>query len=176
MTKFKIGDKVVCVNAIENSLVKVGEEYTVDDTSGRHLSLVGKGSCLFFEDRFELAEELTQDFNEIIADLQNQLDTWKRIHATDQECIRAFMGKGFDLSQHVVLPVEEFRRMENRLLDESKYAENLVTRIYDLVAENKAIAAERRELVNIILRLRKPGNDVTHEESLKIMKILEEVK
>ena len=122
----------------------------------------------------------TRTFEQIIADLQNQLDTWKRIHATDQECIRTLMGKGFDLSQHVVLPIEEFRRMENRLLDESKYAADLLNRTRALTAERDKwfdnFQSERRELVNIILRLRKPGNDLTHEESLKIMKILEEVK
>jgi len=83
---------------------------------------------------------------EHIADLENQLATWRNIHRADQECIQALMGKSFDLTQHVIIPVEEYRRTENRLLDESKYVQKVACWWVDSIATVNQLTKEIEQL------------------------------
>ena len=78
------------------------------------------------------------------------------------------MGKTFDLSQHVIIPVEEFRRMENRLVDESKYAlklsewwTNSIATVNELPKEVEQLKAETHFPDEKFLALQKAYVDST---------------
>lgn len=64
MSKFKVGDKVVCINSSESHQLIVGEEYTIQSVHDQFVDIEELRDVNWLEYRFELApivEETTEE-------------------------------------------------------------------------------------------------------------------